>query len=485
MSLPRLWAVLAVALPALAAVIASISTVDLAYQLRAGADILDGRGIPRIDAWTYTVAGRPWHDQQWLAQVVFALAERTGGWTGLVVLRAALVGATFGLVALAAVRRGTGTRTASLLALAAFAVSAVALGLRPQLFGILLFAVVLVLVGERDRHPGWLWLIVPLTALWANLHGSFVLGPALLALAWLEDAVGRRGHAALVIAIAAAGATLLNPWGVDVWRYAIGLTADANVRERVTEWQPTLPSDVPGILFYASGVAVALLVLRRRPLPAWPVLLTLDGFFALGVVTGLGIAWWPLVAAVTTAGLLAPRGGRSSQPAGPPGGAPRAPSRPAPAGLRPLNALGVAVLVLAGVVALPFWRPLDPGTGAPVGLLLDAPSGVTRALRETVVPGDRVFAPQTWGSWIELAVPAATVAVDSRIELFPASVWGVVERVLRGDAGWDEELRAWGVTVVVRRPGETAFHDRLEGAGWRTVYAGEDGAVLVRSDRAG
>ncbi|HEY7131483.1 MAG TPA: hypothetical protein VH440_04485, partial [Candidatus Limnocylindrales bacterium] len=76
MSLRSLWAFLAIALPVLAAVIAPLPTVDLAYHLRAGAEILDTRAIPSVDTWTFTAAGQPWQDQQWLAQVVLALAYR-------------------------------------------------------------------------------------------------------------------------------------------------------------------------------------------------------------------------------------------------------------------------------------------------------------------------------------------------------------------------------------------------------------------------
>jgi hypothetical protein len=84
MTLPRLWAFLAIALPTLAALIAAMSTVDLTYQLRAGAQILSGQGIPSVDTWTFTAAGQPWFDQQWGAQVILAAVYQSAGWTGLV-----------------------------------------------------------------------------------------------------------------------------------------------------------------------------------------------------------------------------------------------------------------------------------------------------------------------------------------------------------------------------------------------------------------
>ncbi len=187
MSLNRLWAFLAVALPVLAALIANLSSVDLTYHLRAGEGILATGAIPRVDEWTFTAAGAPWTDQQWGAQVVLELAYRLGGWTGLAVLRAALVGVVFGCLFVIGRRRGLDPRTAALLTLAAFLVSAVALALRPQLLGMALFAVVLLLVVERRTHPRALWAVPVIVAVWANLHGSFFLGPLVLGLAWLED----------------------------------------------------------------------------------------------------------------------------------------------------------------------------------------------------------------------------------------------------------------------------------------------------------
>ena len=108
MTLPRLWIFLAIALPALGALIANLSSVDLTYHLRAGAAILDGGGIPSVDTWTFTAAGSPWTDQQWGAQVILATAYRLGGWTGLVLGRAGLIVVIFGCLLAIGLRRGLG-----------------------------------------------------------------------------------------------------------------------------------------------------------------------------------------------------------------------------------------------------------------------------------------------------------------------------------------------------------------------------------------
>ena len=65
MSRDRLWLALAILLPALAATIAPMSTVDLAYQVRAGELMLGSLAVLREDPFTFTAFGEPWLNQQW------------------------------------------------------------------------------------------------------------------------------------------------------------------------------------------------------------------------------------------------------------------------------------------------------------------------------------------------------------------------------------------------------------------------------------
>jgi hypothetical protein len=482
-TLARLWAFLAVALPVLGALLANLQSVDLAYHLRAGSLILDTRTIPATDPFTFTAAGLPWQDQQWGAEVILAAAYRVAGWTGLVLLRAALVGALFGLV-FDCCRRGNSTRTAALLTLAAFGLAAVTLALRPQLFGMVLFALMLWLVTLRRERPRWLWLAIPVSAAWANVHGSFFLGLVVLVLAAVEDAITPRSRTAaartVVVALAAAAATLVNPFGLAVWEYALGIATNPVITTRITEWQPTTPFSAEGAAFYGSlGLIVVLLAVaarRRGRLDPIPIV-WLVPFAALGVRAVRGLAWWPIVAAVTVARLVA------RAPDAPP---PR--ERVDPPLIRRLNAIVAVAVVAAGIALLPGWRPIERGLDAPSGVVGTAPPGITAALRDLATPADRLFAPQPWGSWFEFALPATPVFVDSRIELFPVAVWDDYDTVTDGGDGWSETLDRWGVTLVVAvdRLGRTPLSERLRtDAGWREVYADEDGRIFVRADRSG
>ena len=177
-----LWLALVPLIAALTATIAPMSTVDLAYQVRAGELTLGSLAVLREDPFTFTAYGDPWLNQQWGAGVLFAAVHGLAGWGGLVVLRAVLVAAGVGLV-MAGAGRWLAPRHAALLALAGFIVGIASLGLRAQLLGIVLFAAVLAILAWRDRHPRLIWAVPLLVLAWANLHGSFFLGPAAVAVA--------------------------------------------------------------------------------------------------------------------------------------------------------------------------------------------------------------------------------------------------------------------------------------------------------------
>ncbi len=466
MSFHRLWLFLAIALPVLANLIAPMSTVDLAYQLRAGSEILTTGAIPTVDTWTFTVAAQPWFDQQWGAQVILTAIERIGGWTALAIFRALLVGGIVAVLVVIARRRGLASRDTALLVLAAFVVMAPALALRPQLLGMACFAAVLLLLTDRREHPGRLWLALPVVIVWANVHGSFFLAPLLLGLAFLEDLHDRRPGArrTLTVAVGSVVAACLTPFGPTVWSYAVGLSANPAVTSRVTEWQPTSLRDVPGVLFFGSVAATALLIARQGRSVPWPTLAWLGMFVAIGLYAQRGVAWWPMAAVPAVAGTL--------WPAAPD------PVRALPVTARRVNAALATVIVVGIVAALPVWRPTDPGTDAPAGLLAHAPSGITAALADIVRPGDRMLAPQVWGSWFEYRFPDVLQAVDSRIEVIPARIWHAYESIVTGQPNAADQLAAWGASVVVLEPrfgAEAALVD----AGWTLRYEDVDGVVLT------
>jgi hypothetical protein len=494
LTFPRLWVALAILLPVLAALLATLSTVDLAYQVQSGQLMLDQHAILRNDPFAFTTGGAAWLNQQWGAQVLLGLGYRIGGWAGLAIVRAALVALAMGFVLVACRRQGAGLRAAAWLTIGSFVLAAAALGLRPQLFGMVLFAATLAILAGRGRQPRAIWLIPLLVIPWASLHGSFIFAPVAVGIAWLEDALASRPGAArlLLVAFASVLASLINPFGIGVWSYAIGLTTNPTIRQLITEWQPTAPLSAAGLFLYGSMIAFGVIIVilgRRQPGRDWlrengPTVLWLIFLGVIAIQAQRGIAWWALAAPVAVAGVLGRASARAAAGSAVAGTATAPVTRQSARPERASAANGAIVIVL---IALGFLLllPLRGGSAlmGPPGLLTDAPPGITAALVGKVGPRDRIWNAQAWGSWFEFALPGVPVAVDSRIEVIPPGAWADHLALSAGAPDWETILDRWQVTVVVARRTEQAGLIPLMQASprWRISYEDAQGVVFVRA----
>jgi hypothetical protein len=266
----------------------------------------------------------------------------------------------------------------------------------------------------------------------------------------------------VAVGLAVIAATMCTPFGPGVWRYVWSLSSNQTVRDLVVEWQRTSVDSYSGAAFLLSVVLVALHLIRRRAGVAWPLLLALASFILIGWSSVRGVYWWGMAAPVLLAGTFPTPQARRADP------------------MRVANLALVAVLAGAMLAAFIPW--VSPASIVPTDRLDQAPRGITSALERTLVANERVFAAQAWGSWFEFALPTHPVAVDSRIELFPASVWTQYATVASGREGWHEQLEAWTVRVVaVHATQQPLLLQRLTAdRRWHRVYHDADGAVFVR-----
>ncbi len=179
----------------------------------------------------------------------------------------------------------------------------------------------------------------------------------------------------------------------------------------------------PASLFFGSAMAVVALIARRGTTTAWPTLAWLAVFFVIGAYAIRGVAWWPLGAVAAIAGVLV------TGPAVRPGRARHGPRMMRRAQRRRSRGRSCS----SASPSLPVWRPLDPALGAPQGVVgRSRRPGSPPRCATLARPGDRLFNPQPWGSWFEFALPDLPVAIDSRIELFPTSVWDTYDSIVSG-----------------------------------------------------
>jgi hypothetical protein len=461
LTIDRVWASLPFFIPAIVCLASGLVAIDLAYQVRAGDVMLRTHALLDVDTFTFTVPGTSWLNQQWGAQVLLALLHR-GGWGLVAVGRAVLVAGTFGLVYLSCRERGAGPRTGSLLAIAGFVVALPALAMRPQTFCLPMFALTLWVVVRRREHPQGLWVVPALMIPWANIHGSFVLPLLVLGLAWLEDVRSDRPTAKRLIVVGLIGVacTLVNPFGVNVWRYVWDISSNPIIRNTVTEWAPMDVTSFAGVLFFASVLGVVV-ILARRPAPTrWIDLLWLGVFFLLTLPAQRGVVWWSLAAPVVVAGLIPARAASSSRP--------EIPS---------LNKIVVGALAALVVILLPWWRGTSPDQ-----LLLEAPVGLADAARAQLPPGTRIAVTEPWASWFEYADPDLPVMVDPRIELYPRWVWEDYGQLRGPGSDWRAVLDRWGIQAVVADKRDWRLIPLLgSDPDWRVGYEDEDGVLFVRA----
>jgi hypothetical protein len=223
---------------------------------------------------------------------------------------------------------------------------------------------------------------------------------------------------------------------------------------------------VVAVPFLVSVVLATFLVVRRRSAIIWPRLFGLAAFLLLGMQAVRGVLWWGLAAPVLISHL---------QPE-------RTPRRDTATFL---NALTASALVLT-VVVFPLLRPSHGSASSSAALdgrLLHAPERFTAAVASVAIPGSRVFVAQIWASWFELELPNHPIFIDSRIELFPAEVWGDYDVVSEAGDGWEAILDRWDVAVLVLSHEQQAalIEEIARDPSWRLVYRNPDGVTLVRA----
>src|SRR5262245_8192408 len=190
---------------------ASLQDGDLWWHIAGGRWIVEHGTVRAPDPFSYTAAGRYWLNDSWLSDVLLYLWAHAFGleslayWKWLVIVAAWLI--LFRLLV-----RLSGDRLASWLAATfGLAVAAPFLDVRPQLYALLGWALVLDATIARSQPRPWLPIVF---LIWANLHASFVLGLLTLPVV-LFPSVRRRGHRVRVPILAAVcfGVTLINPHG--------------------------------------------------------------------------------------------------------------------------------------------------------------------------------------------------------------------------------------------------------------------------------
>lgn len=464
---------------------------DFWWQLAVGKEISQTHQVPSVDTFSYTAFGRPYpaYAMFWLVELCYYYLNRAGG-LALIIFSHSLVISLAYLLLLFTCRLLTRHWRISAFATLFAAVLGVSdWNVRAQ--GVALATGSLYLAGIYAYRKGKkkLWLAVfPLGMLvWANSHGTFVLGFVFLGL-WLIDEV-RMGLAALktkkswqvfkpALTPALVGGVsmlmvLINPAGLGIINYVMGMTKNSLIQNFVPEWAPPSFHSLEGTIFWFGFiicVMVVLLTYRHLSFFQWAMLVIFGG---LAIKTSRGIIWFGLTAAPALAQSVSQAWDKRFTPK----------NGTLPVQKMRLNVAMVALLSLLGIISLPWFKNDLPYPAIKAGLISsETPVAATQYLLTHHLPGP-VFNDLSYGSYLIWAgQPAYKVFIDPRLDLFPWNVWVDYITISQGENGWQERLDRYGVKTLFLSLSEETNLIRLAGQSefWARVYQDSQAIIFIK-----
>jgi hypothetical protein len=451
------------------AVLLPVQPHDYWWYLRLGKDVLQNGAAPVIDTYSSIQAGQPIVYQSWLSAAIFWLAYKAGGISLTVFLAAVLIGSVYSLLWMLMRESGVGPRLATLLTLLAGLSGSNNWGVRPQLFAYPLFLASLwILLKWHNREQKNLWLLVPLSWAWANLHGSFILFFILVGLAFIFG-TGERKKLCWV-ALAALAVTLLNPRGIVLWQSVIGTFTAPGIRDLSPEWLPPLNQGWQMNIFFAWLILLPpLAAFARRRLSAFEWILFLT--FSWLALTGIRYVIWDLLIISTLTAFLMPEFILQKM------------DQTQDAKIPSLNfGLGVLFLLMP-LMLLPgvresWWKQsppaLDPQTPVAAADWLNQHPELPSPMWNDVV----------FGSYLIHAVPSRPVWIDTRIQvIYTAKQAGDYLFVQSAQAGWDIKLKEEGVNLLFLASTQPALVKAVQNSNdWCEQYHDKVAFIFSRCD---
>jgi hypothetical protein len=217
---------------------------DTYSHVALGRWILVHRAVPTSDPFSQTMQGTHWVAFEWLSEVAYAGVYALGGWAAVAALAAAAAATTFGQLTRFLLREWQPVPTL-MAVLAALVLTSPHILARPHLLAMPLmvgWVAALIRAVDTGRPPPWH--TIPLMTLWANLHGSFSFGLAIIApiaceALWYAPRSERWRVARqwLLFAVVALAATCLNPYGPEMILVTLHTALLGDALRIVTEWR--------------------------------------------------------------------------------------------------------------------------------------------------------------------------------------------------------------------------------------------------------
>lgn len=460
---------------------------DMWWHLRSGEEMVTQGRILLEDIFSYTRHGSPWVNAFWLSDILTYLIFKLGGYFSLGAFVALMTVATFGI----AIKqmRGPAFLRALLLILAVMTAAPI-LTPRPQLFSFLLLALLdLWLSSLKKGSPIFpIWWLIPLFALWANLHGGYIWGILLLIAIlagevlnhWFSDQKekvtflrAKTLKKLLFFSILALFAVLLNPNGFALWRLPF-YTVDVSLAA-IQEWHSP---DFHQISFHPMLWMLFLFILglgNSGKKIDYSDLLKVIGFAYLTFFSQRNIAPYAIIILPVMSRQLAlawenwivsPVGMRAQH------FLTSSPRQELPLTItRLINRLLVSLIVVAALGNLYILT-------RPAKVDESYPRPAIRWIEENQ-PQGALFNSYNWGGYLVWTLRDYPVFIDGRADLYGDEIIGQWWQVAGGGETAQQILDEWDVRIILLEPSWPLVRE-LSQYGWELMYEDEMSVVYGR-----
>ncbi len=435
---------------------------DMWWHLAAGRELLQTGTLWMVDHWSYSMAGSDWLNHEWLSDIIFIGWASAFDVPSLVYWKWLVIMATFSILQYVLYRQCGDALAAFLSAGLAVAIAAPFLDVRPHLYSLLNYALLLALLLERKPRT---WVLALLFLIWVNLHGGFFFG--LMALGILlfpwRDLTLANIRGAFVVGVICLLAATLNPSGVKTFLYPLSYAFDSSSPYRqLGEWlSPFTPGGIrsPLFFYFMWFPVVALLYTLPRLRKAVDVPWEGIALTALTLAMALTSRRFIPLFGMSLALMLAPLLGLLLQ---------RIQGRK----LR----LGLAALALLSSLYRMLPYPLASG---PAFHYLVAevvyPVDTVNFMEANGIKG-KVYALYNWGGYLHWRTDGdIQVYIDGRADtIFDARAYHHYVGVLSNRPGWMDAIAATGAEYVLwsnhRGNGEDKLRQMMASSDWVPVY---------------
>lgn len=194
---------------------------DFGWHLRSGMYFLE-HGIPQTDVFTYTASQFPWVNHEWLSDILVSLIYNLGSYWLLALVYAALWTVS---VVLVSRRVPLSLVFVAVLGLLPFS------GIRALTWSVFFLAILITIL--RTKNTNWRLTIPALILIWANFHGSFLLG--FLYGGWVM--IKEKSWKLLIIGSIALLLTFCNPYGYHIYTEIFRTMLDGSLANTIEEWR--------------------------------------------------------------------------------------------------------------------------------------------------------------------------------------------------------------------------------------------------------